>query len=333
MAKKNKKRDTDHIDLISGTVVRTTGNSYLVKTVDGEEVACRIKGNFRIKGIRTTNPVAVGDIVKILKNQDIPGEDANFIVDIEPRKNYIIRRASNLSKESHILAANIDQTFLVASIFFPETSLTFIDRFLATSEAYSIPAFLVINKSDLWTPEIEEYAKELKEMYLKIGYDVIFTSTKNGSGINELKEKSKDKITLLAGNSGVGKSSLINMLVPGANLKTGEISDIHHTGMHTTTFSEMIELPEGGALIDVPGVKGFGTIEFEPSEVSHFFPEIFKVGSNCKYGNCRHAGEPGCAVINAVEKGEIADSRYNSYLSILDEVSDKSNDDKYRKPF
>lgn len=330
---KFKKTITTPNDIIQGRVIRTTGNSYLVKTFEGEEVACRIKGNFRIKGIRTTNPVAVGDLVKILRNQDVSGDDANYIVEIEPRKNYIIRRASNLSKESHILAANIDQTFLVVSIFFPETSLTFIDRFLATSEAYSIPAFLVINKSDLWTAEIEEYANELKRMYLNIGYEVIFTSTKNQQGITELKEKSKDKITLLAGNSGVGKSSIINMLIPGKNLKTGEISDIHHTGTHTTTFSEMIELPEGGALIDVPGVKGFGTIEFEASEVSHFFPEIFKTGLTCKYGNCRHIGEPGCAVVKAVEDGEIADTRYNSYLSILDEVSSSSNEDKYRKPF
>lgn len=333
MVKKSKTFIEETKDLIPGRVIKTTGNTYLVKTNDGEEVACRIKGNFRIKGIRTTNPVAVGDIVKILKNNPSAGEDANFIVEIEPRKNYIIRRASNLSKESHILAANIDQTFLVTSIFFPETSLTFIDRFLATSEAYSIPAFLVINKSDLWTPEIRDYAEELKKMYSKIGYDVIFTSSKDHSGLNELKDKSKNKITLLAGNSGVGKSSIINMMVPGKNLKTGEISDIHHTGTHTTTFSEMIELPEGGSLIDVPGVKGFGTIEFEASEVGHFFPEIFKTGAKCKYGDCRHAGEPGCAVVEAVENGEIADSRYNSYLSILEEVNTSSNDSKYRKPF
>lgn len=316
-------------DLIEGRVIKNTGSTYTVKTVSGEEFPCKIKGNFRIKGIRTTNPVAVGDLVKIYHASD----DAYYIKEIILRKNYIIRRASNLSKESHILASNIDQALLVVSIFNPETPFTFIDRFLATSEAYSIPAIIVINKKDLWTPEIAKYAEEIKNLYEGIDYPVIFTSSITREGIDNLKELTKDKISLLAGNSGVGKSSLINALVPGLNLRTGEVSDIHHTGTHTTTFSEMIPLPYGGDLIDIPGVKGFGMIEFNPSEVSHYFPEIFKVASECKFGDCRHLGEPGCAVEEAVEKGEISPSRFASYLSILEEVTGDKSEDKYRKPF
>lgn len=325
---KNKNKDQSS-SLIEGRVVKNTGSAYVVKTADGEEFPCRIKGNFRIKGIRTTNPVAVGDMVKIAHAAD----DAYYIKEIIPRKNYIIRRASNLSKESHILAANIDLAFLIASIFNPETPLTFIDRFLSTAEAYSIPAIIVLNKSDLWTPEIHDYANELKDLYENIGYKVIFTSAIDNKGIDTLKELTKDKISLFAGNSGVGKSSLINALVPGLKLRTGEVSDLHHTGTHTTTFSEMIELPEGGELIDIPGVKGFGMIEYTPEEVGHYFPEIFKKSSECKYGDCRHTGEPGCAVVEAIKNGEIASSRFASYLSILEEVEGGVKDDKYRKPF
>lgn len=316
-------------DLIEGRVIKNTGSAYVVKTSDGQELPCRIKGNFRIKGIRTTNPVAVGDIVKLIHASD----DAYYIKEIAPRKNYIIRRASNLSKESHILAANIDQAILVASIFNPETPLTFIDRFLATAEAYSIPAIIVFNKTDLWTPEIKGYALELKDIYEKIGYDVIFTSALSSQGVKDLKMATSNKITLLAGNSGVGKSSLINSLIPGLSLRTGEVSDIHHTGTHTTTFSEMIPLPEGGEIIDIPGVKGFGMIEFQSSEVGHYFPEIFKKSLNCRYDDCRHTGEPGCAVEKAVGEGEISSSRFNSYLSIMEEVGGNKGDDKYRKPF
>lgn len=323
------KKDAGEQRLIEGRVVKNTGSAYVVKAPDGNEYPCRIKGNFRIKGIRTTNPVAVGDLVKIARASD----DAYYIKEIIPRKNYIIRRASNLSKESHILAANIDRAILVASIFNPETPTTFIDRFLATSEAYSIPAVIVFNKADLWTPEIHGYARELKRMYEAIGYPVIFTSAASGTGIEDLREITADKISLLAGNSGVGKSSLINALVPGLNLRTGDVSDIHHTGTHTTTFSEMISLPYGGELIDIPGVKGFGMIEFSPAEVGHYFPEIFKLASECKYGDCRHTGEPGCAVETAVESGEISPTRFASYLSILDEVMADKGDDKYRKPF
>ncbi|MCH5233034.1 MAG: ribosome small subunit-dependent GTPase A [Muribaculaceae bacterium] len=317
--------------LTVGRVVKNNGSAYVVKTEEGQILPARIKGNFRIKGIRSTNPLAVGDLVKL----EPPTETdyVSYIKEILPRKNYIIRKASNLSKESHILAANIDQAFLVATIFNPETPLTFIDRFLATAEAYAVPVIIILNKADLWTHEIKEYANELKAGYEKIGYPVIFTSTIEDIGLNEIMEMSRNKISLLAGNSGVGKSSIINALVPGLKLKTGEISDTHHTGTHTTTFSELIDLPGGGALIDVPGIKGFGTIEFEPAQVSHYFPEIFKFSENCRFGNCRHQGEPGCAVTEAVDSGEIMPSRFASYLSIFDEVSGANNDDKYRKPF
>ena len=321
---KNKK-DT-YSDKREGVVIRNTGSAYIVKTEDGTDVPCRIKGNFRIKGIRTTNPVATGDRVIVSKSAD----DADFITEILPRKNYIIRRASNLSKESHILASNLDLAALVVSLREPATPTTFIDRFLATAEAYSVPACLVINKCDMWDEEDREIAEALKILYTQIGYEVFFTSATTGQGIDSLLLFLKGKVTLFAGNSGVGKSSLINSLIPGADLKTGKISDIHHTGTHTTTFSEMLPLPEGGSLIDIPGVRGFGTIDFEPSEVSHYFPEIFRKSAECRYGNCKHTGEPGCAVVPAVEPHEISQSRYASYLSILEELEDG---DKYRKPF
>ena len=309
-----------------GLVVRNTGSSYMVRMADGKEIPCRVKGNFRIKGIRTTSPVAVGDIVTVTKAAD----DADYITAIKPRRNYIIRRASNLSKESHILAANLDCAALVVSLREPSTPTTFIDRFLATAEAYSVPAILILNKEDMWDEDDRELADGMEYLYNSIGYKVFRVSALTGEGLDALREYLKEKTTLLAGNSGVGKSSLINALVPGTELKTGKVSDIHHTGMHTTTFSEMIPLPEGGNLIDIPGVKGFGTIDFEPAEVSHYFPEIFKTAEGCKYGNCKHVGEPGCAVLPAVEDHLISQSRYASYLSILEELEDGG---KYRKPF
>lgn len=310
-----------------GLVVRNTGSSYMVRLDDsGQEINCRVKGNFRIKGIRTTNPVAVGDRVTVTKAAD----DADYITAITPRRNYIIRRASNLSKESHILAANLDLAALVISLREPSTPTTFIDRFLATAEAYNIPAMLILNKSDIWDEEDRELAAGLAYLYTSIGYKVAEVSAHTGTGIEKLRDMLHDKVTLLAGNSGVGKSSLINALVPDAGLKTGKISDIHHQGMHTTTFSEMVSLPGGGELIDVPGIRGFGTIDFDAIEVSHYFPEIFKTGGNCRYGNCMHTGEPGCAVIPAVEEHYISESRFASYLSILDEIK---NPEKYRKPF
>ncbi len=311
-----------------GTVVKNTGSSYLVRFPDGETTQCRVKGNFRIKGIRTTNPVAVGDEVEVAPREG----DADYIVGINPRRNYIIRRASNLSKESHILASNIDMAFLVATLRDPEVTTVFIDRFLATCEAYGIPATLVLNKSDMWDEEDKELAEGLKYLYTSLGYGAIFVSALTGAGLEELREMTRDKVSLMAGNSGVGKSSLINALVPGANLRTGEISDIHRTGVHTTTFSEMVSLPYGGDLIDIPGVRGFGTIDFAPEEVGHYFPEIFEYSHDCRYGNCSHINEPGCAVIPAVEEHYIAASRYASYLSILEESREEGND-KYRKPF
>lgn len=313
-----------------GRVIKNTGSAYIVRMEDsGIELNCRIKGNFRIKGIRTTNPVAVGDIVTVSEAAD----DADYITAIAPRKNYIIRRASNLSKESHILASNLDLAILVATLREPVTTTTFIDRFLATAEAYSVSAAIVLNKEDMWDEDDRELADALKNLYTSIGYPVLFVSATTGEGIQQLKEFVTDKITLLAGNSGVGKSSLINALVPGAALRTGEISDIHHTGTHTTTFSEMIYIPEGGALIDIPGVRGFGTIDFAPEEVGHFFPEIFRISRDCRYSDCKHTGEPGCAVIPAVEEHYISESRYASYLSILEEASEEAGADKYRKPF
>lgn len=324
--KQNNEQKKDEI-VGKGIVIRNTGSSYIVRlSENGECVNCRVKGNFRIKGIRTTNPVAVGDIVSVSKAAD----DADYITAIEPRRNYIIRRASNLSKESHILAANLDLAALVISLREPETPTTFIDRFLATAEAYSVPGMLILNKCDIWDDDDRELAEGMTYLYDSIGYPVYTVSAQTGKGIAELRDVLKDKVTLLAGNSGVGKSSLINALVPGTELKTGKISDIHHQGMHTTTFSEMVSIPGGGELIDVPGIRGFGTIDFEAEEVSHYFPEIFKMSENCKYGNCQHIGEPGCAVIPAVEDHLISESRYASYLSILDEIK---NPEKYRKPF
>lgn len=309
-----------------GLVIKNTGSSYEVLTEDSKVVECRIKGNFRLKGIRTTNPVAVGDIVTIKINPD----NTAYITAIHPRKNYIIRRASNLSKESHIIAANLDQAFLIITLAQPFTSTTFIDRFLATAEAYRVPAVLVINKVDLLTDrEDQELLEAVTYLYESIGYKVIHTSAKSGCGIEELRKLLGNKITLLSGNSGVGKSTIINDLIPGLKLKTGDISATHHTGMHTTTFSEMFPLPSGGYIIDTPGVKGFGTIDFQKTEVSHYFPEIFKYSQQCRYNNCTHTHEPGCAVLDAIEQNLISQSRYTSYRSILEDIEPE----KYRKPF
>ncbi|MBD5198649.1 MAG: ribosome small subunit-dependent GTPase A [Bacteroidales bacterium] len=313
-------------------VIRNTGSRYVVLTPDGREITCAAKGNFRIRGLRTTNPVAVGDHVDI-KLGSTPGEA--FITDIHPRTNYIIRRASNLSKESHILAANIDQALLVVTLFHPTTSTTFIDRFLATAEAYGVHAVIAVNKTDLIEPGTDEheYLEAFSYLYRSIGYEVIDLSARTGAGVPALRDILRGKITLLSGNSGVGKSTLINELIPGLGLRTGQISDIHGTGMHTTTFSEMFPLPDGGGyVIDTPGVKGFGTIDMDPREVSHYFPEIFATGRDCRFGDCTHTGEPGCAVKEALEDARIAQSRYASYLSILDDASAGAAD-KYRKPF
>lgn len=311
---------------MDGLVIKNTGSWYVVHTDNGEDVNCKIKGNFRLKGIRTTNPVAVGDRVTISVNPD----GNAFITAIQPRKNYIIRRASNLSKESHIIAANLDCAFLVVTLAHPVTSTTFIDRFLATAEAYRVPAVLLINKVDLLTDDDDkEYCEAVASLYRTIGYDVLEISALTGEGMTELRERLKDKISLFSGNSGVGKSTIINALLPDLELRTGSISDMHDTGMHTTTFSEMFPLPEGGWIIDTPGIRGFGTIDFDKHEIAHFFPEIFKISAECKYGDCTHTHEPGCAVLKALDDHYISQSRYASYLSILDDT----NPDKYRKPF
>ncbi len=311
---------------MDGLVIKNTGSWYVVHTDNGEDVNCKIKGNFRLKGIRTTNPVAVGDRVTISVNPD----GNAFITAIQPRKNYIIRRASNLSKESHIIAANLDCAFLVVTLAHPVTSTTFIDRFLATAEAYRVPAVLLINKVDLLTDDDDkEYCEAVASLYRTIGYDVLEISALTGEGMTELRERLKDKISLFSVNSGVGKSTIINALLPDLELRTGSISDMHDTGMHTTTFSEMFPLPEGGWIIDTPGIKGFGTIDFDKHEIAHFFPEIFKISAECKYGDCTHTHEPGCAVLKALDDHYISQSRYASYLSILDDT----NPDKYRKPF
>lgn len=310
-----------------GLVVKNTGSSYIVLTDAGCEVACKIKGKFRLKGIRTTNPVAVGDRVVIRPQPD----GTAYITEICQRKNYIIRRASNLSKESHILAANLDQVCLIVTLASPTTSTTFIDRFLSTAEAYRVPALLVINKVDLLEEEAggRELLEGVSYLYESVGYRVVHTSVKTGEGIDRLRGLLAGKLSLLSGNSGVGKTSLINCLVPGLGLRTAEISTTHLTGMHTTTFSEMFALPEGGYIIDTPGVKGFGTIDYDKYEVSHFFPEIFRESAHCRYSNCTHTHEPGCAVVKALEDSRIAQSRYASYLSILDDI----DHEKYRKPF
>lgn len=313
---------------MDATVIKNTGSWYVVETDDGREIKCKIKGNFRLKGIRTTNPVAVGDRVAITGVDD----GAAFISSIYPRKNYIIRRASNLSKEAHILAANIDQALLIVTLVHPSTSTTFIDRFLATAEAYRVKAMLVINKIDLLTSEEDQQLLAAVEyLYSSIGYTVITVSAKTGEGLDDLRLALDGRTTLISGNSGVGKSTIINAIIPGLDLKTAEISDVHDTGTHTTTFSEMFPLPAplSGRIIDTPGVRGFGTIEMDEHEVSHYFPEIFKISEGCRFGDCTHTHEPHCAVLQALQENLIAQSRYASYLSILDDAAP----DKYRKPF
>lgn len=310
---------------MKGLVIKNTGSWYTVRTEDGKDIESKIKGNFRLKGIRTTNPIAVGDYVQIEINQ----EGTAFIIEIEDRKNYIIRRASNLSKQSHIIAANVDQAMLIVTVNYPITTTVFIDRFLATAEAYRVPVKLVFNKIDRYNAEDREYLEGLIHLYTTIGYPCSKLCARSEEGLDLLRDELKNKITVLSGHSGVGKSTIINKLVPNAKLRTGDISEYHNKGMHTTTFSEMISLPDGGYIIDTPGIKGFGTIDMEEAEISHYFPEIFKISSNCKFGDCTHRHEPGCAVLKAVEEHYISESRYKSYLSILDD----KDESKYREDF
>ncbi len=331
-----------------GLVIKNTGSWYTVRMDDGQLLDCKIKGNFRLRGIRSTNPVAVGDRV------EVRGE---FIVEIEDRRNYIIRRSQNLSKQSHILAANVDQALLVVTVNHPQTSTTFIDRFLASAEAYSVPVILVFNKTDLLDDDECRYQQMMMTLYETVGYECRQISATEGTGVEELRSLLSGKITLLSGNSGVGKSTLINRLVPGVSLRTAQISDAHDTGMHTTTFSEMINLPnpsEGEAsrlpsaehsenrntlppeglgevsyLIDTPGIKGFGTFDMEPEELTSYFREIFHFSKNCRFSNCTHTHEPGCAVLQALEDHYIAQSRYQSYLSMLQD----KDESKYREAY
>ena len=308
-----------------GLVIKNTGSWYVVKTDDGQLVDCKIKGNFRLKGIRSTNPIAVGDHVHIVMNH----EGTAFIHEIEDRKNYIIRRASNLSKQSHILAANLDQCMLIVTINYPETSTIFIDRFLATAEAYRIPVSIIFNKTDRYDEDETRYLDGLINLYTYIGYPCYKVSALNQTGIEAIRADLANKVTLLSGNSGVGKSTLINAILPDLEVKTGEISDYHNKGMHTTTFSEMFPLPQGGWIIDTPGIKGFGTFDMKEEEVGHYFKEIFEHSANCKYGNCTHRHEPGCAVRQAVEEHLISESRYSSYLNMLED----KDEGKYRSSY
>ena len=344
---------------MKGLVIKNTGSWYSVKTDDGKVVECKIKGNFRLKGIRSTNPVAVGDNVEIALNS----EGTAFITHIEERRNYIIRKSQNLSKQSHILAANVDQAFLVVTVNhpqtstmfidrflasaeaynvpvtlvfnktvtvnYPQTSTTFIDRFLASAEAYSVPVVLVFNKCDILSDDERHYQQSMIHLYETIGYECREVSATTGEGVDGLHALLKGKITLLSGNSGVGKSTLINKILPEANLRTAEISDAHNTGMHTTTFSEMLELPEGGYIIDTPGIKGFGTFNMDPEELTSYFPEIFHFSKGCKFSNCTHTHEPGCAVLKAIDDHYIAQSRYQSYLNMLED----KDENKYREAY
>ena len=307
--------------MMHGLVIKNTGSWYTVLTDDGQLLQCKVKGNFRLKGIRSTNPVAVGDRVTV--------DGEGWITDIDDRRNYIIRKSINLSKQSHIIAANVDQALLVVTVNYPQTSTTFIDRFLASAEAYRVPVILVFNKTDLLTDDEAHYQQLLINLYQTIGYECRVISAETGEGVDELKTLLPGKITLLSGNSGVGKSTLINRLVPGVNLRTAEISDAHNTGQHTTTFSEMIRLEGGGWVVDTPGIKGFGTFDMEPEELTSYFKEIFRFSQDCRFSNCTHTHEPGCAVLKALEDHYISQSRYQSYLSMLND----KDDSKYREAF
>ena len=310
---------------MNGLVIKNTGSWYSVLTDEGDVVESKIKGNFRLKGIRSTNPVAVGDRVNITVNK----EGTAFITEILDRRNYIIRKSPNLSKQSHIIAANVDQVLLIVTVNYPETSTTFIDRFLASAEAYRIPVVLVFNKTDLLNDDERRYQEMMVNLYETIGYKCMQISATIPDTLSLMEPLLKDKITLFSGNSGVGKSTLLNQLIPGVNLKTAEISDAHNTGMHTTTFSEMLRLPFGGWAIDTPGIKGFGTFDMEPEEICGYFKEIFRFSKDCKFANCTHTHEPNCAVRKAVEEHYISESRYNSYLSMLED----KEEGKYREAF
>ncbi len=309
--------------MLKGLIVKTTGSWHSVKLESGQVVTCTIKGKFRLKGIRLTNPVAVGDDVGLSYEE---GQEHGVIVKIFPRKNYIIRKSINLAREAHILAANIDQALLMVTLRDPVSYSMFVDRFLVSAEAYKIPVCILFNKTDIYLPEDLETMAEWKRIYEPIGYPCFEISVLKSEGLQEIENLMSDKISVISGNSGVGKSSLINALIPDALLRTGEISDAHHTGKHTTTYPEMLDLQNGGYIIDTPGIRGFGMIDIGKEELYHFFPEIFKASSACKYHNCTHSHEPDCAVATAVEEGRVSYMRYSNYIAMLTE-----DDDKYRK--
>ena len=303
---------------IEGVVISSTGSWYRVATANGE-LDCRIRGRLRLKGIRLTNPVVVGDRVMVE-----PDDESSAIVEILPRRNYIIRRASNLSKESHIIGANIDRALLIVTLHSPSTPVEFVDRFLVTCEAYNVPVTIVLGKADTLTGEHEAEAEEFTAIYQDAGYDIVRLSSTTGEGIDQIREILKGHTTLIAGNSGVGKSTLVSVIDPELDIRTGEISESHHKGKHTTTFSTMYRIEEG-YIIDTPGIKGFGLIDIDSKELCRYFPEMMRLAPDCRFYNCTHTHEPGCAVQEGVKQGIVAWSRYESYLKILDE------DDKYRK--
>ena len=303
---------------VEGVVISSTGSWYEVSTERGM-LTCRIRGRLRLKGIRSTNPVVVGDRVMVE-----PDGESSAIVEILPRHNYVIRRASNLSKESHIIAANIDRALLIVTLHSPVTAREFVDRFLVTCEAYRVPVTIVLGKADMLVGECEAEAEGFEAIYGDAGYDIIRLSSTTGAGVEQIRELLKNRTTLVAGNSGVGKSTLVGYIDPTLDIRTGEISESHHKGKHTTTFSTMYPI-EGGYIIDTPGIKGFGLIDIDSRELCRYFPEMMRLAPDCRFYNCTHTHEPGCAVRDAVEQGFVAWSRYESYLKILDE------DDKYRK--
>jgi ribosome biogenesis GTPase len=312
---------------MQGLVVKNTGSRYTVHTDDGRSVECKVKGTFRLKGIRSTNPVVIGDRVDMEESQN----DTAFITDIHERRNYMIRKASNLSKQTHILAANIDLALLIITVNYPPTTTVFIDRFLATAEAYRIPVQFAFNKIDRYNADELEYMEALIHLYTSIGYPCLKMCAVTSEGIETLKQILEGKISLVSGHSGVGKSTIINRLIPDANLKTANISEYHKKGMHTTTFSEMIPLSDSrnGYIIDTPGIKGFGTFDMEGAEITHYFPELFRFASGCRFNNCTHRNEPDCAVLQALNEKFISESRYKSYLNMLND----KDEGKYREAF
>ena len=308
-----------------GIVTKSTGSWYTVK-YKNIKTNCKVRGKLRISGIKATNPIAVGDNVEFEDFNDGTG----LIKNILPRKNFIARKSTNLSRQSHTIAANIDQAILMATLIMPDTSLEFIDRFLVTAEIYEIPVKIIFNKIDIYTDELKDYMQELIETYENIGYKCFAISAEKEINLAQIKNLLKDKISFISGNSGVGKSTLINKLSPNLSLQTAEISEYHLTGKHTTTFAEMFDLQSGGAIIDTPGIKGFGMVNMSKEDIAHNFPEIFELLGNCKFHNCTHTHEPNCAVRQAVEDGKIAYSRYNSYLSLIDDDNTKYREDIYK---